>query len=43
MTDYPEPEEYVSLACRTDLHDDCPAITIRCVCPCHREAEVDEG
>jgi len=32
---------YVSSACRIELHDDCPVLTIRCACHCHRVGAMD--
>ena len=40
MDGYPDPSEYVSSACRIELHEDCPP-SILCACQCHQNGAVD--
>ncbi|HTZ09098.1 MAG TPA: hypothetical protein VMB72_08500 [Acidimicrobiales bacterium] len=40
--DYPDPENYVSVACLTNDHLSCQGHpVVRCACPCHRDGAVD--
>lgn len=39
---YPEPRDYVSVACLTNDHVSCQGRPIvHCACPCHRNGSVD--
>jgi len=38
----PGSDQYVSSACRVDLHEDCPP-TILCACPCHRDPASEQS